>query len=84
METRAIKIGINHYCWYCLEKSKESIDRDSWDKTYYCNCDGAKAELELDRIISEFHNKKMIQDVKKLNKLMFEHELEQLKRKYKI
>lgn len=83
--TKTIQIGVNRYCVYCGEIAKEKIDFDEYYKyTYYfCNCEGAKLEIEKQKIEDKLKEYEKIGN-KKLNKLKYEEELKWLKYKYQI
>lgn len=83
--TKTIQIGENRYCAYCGEVAEEKIEFDEYHKyTYYfCNCEGAKLEIEKQKIEDRLKEYEKMAS-KKLNKLKYEAELKLLKYKYGI
>lgn len=87
-ETQTVRIGGVVHCVYCGSKANEDVDWDEYTKytSHYCNCDMAIDELayqkELMKLQSKYRHIKPNEDI--VNKLKFDHEVDQLKYKFNI
>ena len=81
-------IGYEYYCVYCGEQAKKDETYEEYDKfvTYYCDCEGAKIEMEAkedyDKKMSTIKYKKNISNL--FIKLRYNEELKQLRVKYQF
>ena len=76
-------IGCQRHCSYCGEVMKEDYDYEEYERitTTFCNCEGANLEVEANKILAKAKAKI---NHKKLNKLKFDVEVQQLKNRYGI
>lgn len=102
-ETETFRLGSKRYCAYCGNIAQEGFKKDEFDTDriyyyYYCNCENAKAEIELQEKIDELKRnfnvelRKLIDEYKPkivinkelINKKKYEAELNTLKQKYNM
>ncbi len=76
-------IGETIYCSYCGAKAKYCRSTRLLNKFYFCDCEGAKLELEI-REINKKKGKLMEEAFPKLQRLKYLDELETLNAKYGI
>ena len=89
IDTKSEKIGDKYFCLYCAEECKHETewwDREMYD-IYYCECEGAKAQLEYDKEINnikEKYKKILVSNEEKLKQLRFIQEIKKLSYKFDI
>lgn len=92
-ETKTFRLGSEQHCAYCGKIAQKGIKKGEFDDDvisyYYCNCENAKAEIELQQEIENLkrnYNKKLIEIMDKYeSKTTINRELvEEMKYKYEI
>lgn len=73
------------YCSYCGEVEKPNVVIEGCTVHIYhrCDCEGAKAELEIRKLEEKISSIQKVNEAK-INEIKFKKELSDLKRKYKI
>ena len=85
-DTKHITIKGTNYCVYCGDVCQENFDidyRDQYDY-YYCICEKAQKENEIEDAISALKQSLPKENYTLVRKLRYEKELESLKLKYSI
>lgn len=82
-ESKTKLIGGNYYCAYC---GNEALKDSEWDEytlytTEYCTCEGAQLFMEAQELLKKAEKFK---DKKKLDRLKYNAEVNELKYKYGI
>ena len=82
-DTEHVQIGLKRYCVYCGEIVLHESEYDDREKLhyYYCNCEGAKLEIEMKELKNKLNEFKY--DSRYFDNLRYDHELECLQDKYK-
>lgn len=89
--TAVEKIGGVNYCIYCCKPALEKIiyghphNNDPDEYYYWCECDGAKAELEMRERIQAIRNEygcRVVRNSEGLNEIRYQLELKILNNKY--
>lgn len=85
IDTKTVLISSKRYCVYCGKESNkiEGIEDYEWYYVHYCDCEGAKFEIEVKAMQEKMNSlEKGTNPI--LNRLRYNEELDQLKRKYYI
>jgi len=84
-----VNIEYKEYCIYCCEPAKRDSEWDEYTPTYsyYCDCELAELERQMNKEIREVKGKyerKLIKNKKGLRELEYSIKLKELKREYKL
>ena len=83
-KSQTIWIGDVEYCVYCAEPMKEEIELDDYHSSLYeyCDCVGARQDVEIQKKIELLENEFPRRYEAKLTQIAYEHDLAEINKKY--